>query len=372
MFRLRLLPAVLLIDDPEAARCAPSFAMTREREMRGRRTGSGRGFGLKSTFEKAVAAGGAGVDANDGVPPAKIVPGPPLGVETPPTSGGDIDVGIPLGLVERCPRTFPKPLPSGPATFRWDATLVKDGGRTVLCIRARELAVGAKSVDDVRFLTTLLALPVPTSPIGVGTNPAFLMPIELAVAPPLRELVVPPPLVRDPVVPPPFTRLLVRDMRPAGCWKEGMGPRRAGATVENAAEETVLDRPTTEAALDLVPIIEFVPVLVTACRPTPSPVEGPRRLVFGSGLVVDVVAGVGFAALDLIAELGLMRTLGVGFLLAVPLCEDFGGSKVDVGFGTCVFDVPTPLFQTFLTRVFAAERKPNLVAIPFFADNIKC
>ena len=130
------------------------------------------------------------------------------------------------------------------------------------------------------------------------------------------------------------------------------------------------DRPITEAMLNLMPIIELVPVLITTCHPTPSPIEGTCRLVFRSGLVVDIIAGVGFAVLDLIAELGLMRTLCVGFLLAIPLCEDFGGSKIDMGFGTCVFDVPMPLFQTFLTRVFAAKRKPNLVAIPFFADNI--
>lgn len=238
----------------------------------------------------------------------------------------------------------------------------------MLCILARELAVGANNVD-VLVLAMLLVLVLPTSFARTPDEiPCFFSPIEFAVDVP-RELAVPLELVLDPRVPPAPTRLFIRDIPLKGFWNEGIAPRRAAGIPE--IEEAVLERVIPdEAVLDFVPPVEFVPfvpILVEDFLPSPIFAAGTRKLELGSSFPAEAFTAACFGTLVFRAGAGLLRTFGTGFLAAgsTVLCTGPGTVALELGLGGTP---PTPL-QTFLTRLFADERKPNLVAIPFFAEN---
>ena len=354
-----LLPlGVRVNEDPETARWAPTLAITRDREIRGRRAGIMRGLG-------ALVSEAGTCDGENGIPLEKI----PFLVVVPPLAGGGDITGTPPCTGNICSGTFANALGSPPMRLGRDAALDNERGLTVLCILASELAVGANSVD-VLFLTTLFVLLFPTS---LGRTPdgtsGFFKPIELAADDP-RELPVPVPLefIFDPRAPLTLARLLVRDIRPRGCWNKGMAPRRPAEIPE--AEEGVIDIVPDDAVLDLVPAAEFVLVLVDIFLPNPFPVTGIRKLLLESGgLAVDVLATGGLGTLGLAAGAGFVRTFGVSFLLAAGTV--LWGAPVTGTVDFCLGALLPIPFQTLLTMLFAEDRKPNLVVIPFFADMIQ-
>lgn len=249
-----------------------------------------------------------------------------------------------------------------------DAALVSEGGLTVLCILARELAVGANKVE-VLFLL-LFVLPLPSSFCRMPDRIlGFFNPIELA-ADVRSELPVPPELVLDPRVPPALARLLVRNTPLGGCWNEGMGPRRSDGIPDT--DEVVFVRVIPdETVLDPVPIIElvpFIPILADDFLSNPIPVAGTRKLVIGPDFAVvafatECLTMLGFTVCD-----GFVRIFGVSFLAAGAVFWDGPGMEI---VEPCLEALlPTP-FQTFLTKLLADAMKPNLVAIPFFVADGK-
>lgn len=208
-----LLPlGVRLSEDLDAARWAPTLAMTREREIRGRRAGTARGL---DTFVSEV---GTCDREKVGAPLEKMEPLPLLVVKALATGGGDVraKLGSPTCAVVVCSGTFGSALGSASMALGRNAALDNEDGLTVLCILARELAVGASSVE-VLFLTMLFVLLLSTSlDRTLEGIPDFFKPIELAMDD-ACELPVPLELVLDLSVPPTLVRLLVRDIRLRGC-----------------------------------------------------------------------------------------------------------------------------------------------------------
>ncbi|KAF8483233.1 hypothetical protein JB92DRAFT_3032161 [Gautieria morchelliformis] len=206
------------------------------------------------------------------------------------------------------------------------------GGRTVLCILARELAVGAESVD-VRFRgAPMLPMlpPAPAPPAGIfvfrPSEPAAPTPLVLE-----RALPVPVPVSAT------LARLCARDR---DGWNTGIGPRRAVGMILDADADAarVHDGGVSADAA------EALLVRTDDARTAPALEAG------GLGTGGFVVGG----------GAGFVRTRGVCVLGAG------GGGPGALCFCFCAPPPPTP-FQTDLTMLFAEDRKPILVAVAFFA-----